>query len=358
MALPERSAAAQHALTLACEAFAEATQHFRATPATKRPASKKTAAADAAIRFDIADKHFDMPAVIDARAGSLGAGAVVQRMLAHSTPHDARTPVLVTQYVSPRLADALIAADIPFLDTAGNVYLQEPEATIMIVGRGHPTLNRLHRASRSTTPKGLRVSFALLTRPGLAEAPYRTIAEHSGVALNTVNLAMDDLMERGFVVTKGTQRVIADRRRLIDDWSGQYPTRLRPKLSPRRFASLNKKSTWWKEAGALGLDARVSGEAGADILTHDIRPARLTIYSHAGVTPQLMAKGMLRPDERGDVEILETFWPMEAEQGWETAPRDVVHPLLVYTDLIASSDDRNRAVAQTVYERYLADEHA
>ena len=49
----------------------------------------------------------------------------------------------------------------------------------------------------------------------------KAFAAQSAVALNTVNLAMDDLMERGLVVVKSTRRVIADRRRLIEDWLQQ-----------------------------------------------------------------------------------------------------------------------------------------
>nr|WP_269726628.1 type IV toxin-antitoxin system AbiEi family antitoxin [Burkholderia oklahomensis] len=67
---------------------------------------------------------------------------------------------------------------------------------------------------------------------------------------------------------------------------------------------------------------------------------------------------MLRPDERGNVEVLDTFWPLKAEEGWNLPHREVVHPLLVYSDLITSGDDRNRAVAQTIYDRYLAKERA
>jgi hypothetical protein len=337
------TAAEQHALSLACQAFADATRHYQAAP----HASTKND--DAWIRFTVAGKRFDMPVLI--KAGAHGANAIVNRMVSRTTSNDARPLMLVTQHVTPKLAERLIASNIPFLDTAGNVFLQEPEATIMIVGRAQPMLDRTDQTSRSTTPKGLRVSFALLTRPGLAQEPYRTIAAQSAVALNTVNLAMDDLMERGLVVVKGARRVIADRRRLIEDWVSLYPTRLRPKLGPRRFSSKSQEKDWWS-------GARVGGETGADRLTHEIRPASLTLYVHGGITPNLMAKGLLRPDASGDVEILDAFWPESAEAGWHLPNREVVHPLLVYTDLITSGDDRHRAVAQTLYDRYLADDPA
>jgi hypothetical protein len=367
MALPDRpTVTAQQALALACQAFSDATRHYHAMPIaapgrkglTRARVSTHDEGADAWVRFTVAGKHFDMPVVIQTSASSLGASIVVNRMRSLSAPNPTHPLMLVTQHITPRLANDLIAGGIPFLDTAGNVFLEEPEATIMIVGRAKPTLNRMGHTSRSTTPKGLRVTFALLTQPGLVHAPYRTIADYSAVALNTVNLAVDDLMARGLVVPKGARRIIADRRRLIEDWVSLFPTRLRPKLGPRRFTSLTKEKGWWSGAGGLDLGARLGGEAGADILTHAIKPASLTVYSHEGVTSRLMAKGMLRPDNGGNVEILEAFWPREAEEVWDLPHREVVHPLLVYADLITSSDDRNRAVARTIYDRYLAKEHA
>jgi hypothetical protein len=351
----------QQVLALACEAFADATRRYGATPKDVQKKKERAQVStnhepDAWVRFTVEGKRFDMPAEIKANAGSLSANVVINHMLSRVVPRQMRPLMLVTQHVTPRLADDLIAKGIPFLDTAGNVYLHEPEATIMIVGRSKPTLSRKDRASRSTTPKGLRVTFALLTQPGLVHAPYRTIADRSAVALNTVNLAMDDLMDRGLVVLKGTRRVVADRRRLIDEWVSLFPTRLRPKLSPRRFTSWANATNWWGEPGVFGHDARLGGEAGADILTHEIKPASLTIYAHGGITPRLMATGMLRPDDRGNVEVLDAFWPAKAEDGWDLANREVAHPLLVYSDLITSGDDRNRGAAQTIYDRYLAKE--
>lgn len=366
MVLPDRlDVTEQQALTLACEAFSSATRHYHAAPAhalgkkdLAHARASINAEADAWIRFTIAGKHFDMPVLIKPSTRSLGASAVASRMRSRSAPKDARPLMLVTQHVTPRLADDLIAKGIPFLDTAGNVYLHEPEATIMIIGRDNPTLDRKDQTSRSTTPKGLRVTFALLTQPGLVHAPYRTIADRSAVALNTVNLAMDDLIDRGQVVRKGTRRVIADRHRLIEDWVSLFPVRLRPKLSPRRFTSWTKEHNWWRSPDVLDLDARLGSEAGADILTHKIKPASLTVYAHGGLPPRLMMNGMLRPDDRGNVEVLEAFWPAKAEEGWDFPHREVVHPLLVYSDLITSGDDRNRTVAQTIYDRYLAKQDA
>jgi hypothetical protein len=152
--------------------------------------------------------------------------------------------------------------------------------------------------------------------------------------------------------------VIVDRRRLVDDWVSLYPTRLRPKLSPQRFTSLAKDKNWWLNPEALDPQARLGGEVAADILTRKIKPATVTVYAPGGLAPKIKSTAMLRPDERGDVEVLEAFWPVKAEDRWGSPDRGVVHPLLVYADLIMSGDDRNREVAQAIYANYMAKKNA
>ncbi|SDR61079.1 type IV toxin-antitoxin system AbiEi family antitoxin [Paraburkholderia tuberum] len=351
MAVTDRlSATEQTALSLACEAFSAATQRFHAEPRVDVTPSPD--AADAAIHFSVSGKHFDMPVVIAANAGSpSAAAALVQKNARLDDPAGARPVMLVTSHVSSRLAENLIANRIPFVDTAGNVYLEQPELTVMITGRENPRLRRTDITSRSTTPKGLRVSFALATQPGLVEQPYRTIANQSGVALNTVNLAVDDLIARRLVIIKNDRRMIVHRRHFIKDWVSHYATGLRTKLGARRYAS-GVGIDWWQGAPLADFNARLGGECAAEALTHANKAVSVTVYAHGGVSSPLVKAARLRPDPHGEVEILESFWPEHAEPNWDVAPR-VVHPVLVFADLMLSSDSRNQAVAQTLYERFL-----
>lgn len=56
------------------------------------------------------------------------------------------------------------------------------------------------------------------------------------------------------------------------------------------------------------------------------------------------------PDLHGDIEILEQFWDSPTPQGY---PLDLVPPLLVYADLVASGDLRNADIARMIQDRYL-----
>lgn len=346
MAATYLSASEQTVLAEACAAFSDATQRFRAEAhpqLTNRLAPT--------IHFSTSGKQFDMPVVVVPNAGSHTAAAVQNRHQGGRWQGTDRPLMLVTYYVSAKLAENLIAARIPFLDTAGNVYLDEPEATVMITGRDKPALRHSNTTSRSTTNKGLRVSFALATQPGLVDQPYRAIAHMSGVALNTVNLAVDDLMARKLLVKKNGARVIADRRKFIRDWATLYPTGLRPKLGARRYASAMDIS-WWKTAPLKDFNALLGGECAAEALTHENKPVSVTLYAHGGATNALMKAGRLRPDENGDIEIVESFWPQHAEASWD-APAGIVPILLVYADMIASGDSRNHSVADILYDNFL-----
>lgn len=266
--------------------------------------------------------------------------------------------MLIAPYVDSELAAHLIERNIPFLDVAGNAFIREPEATIMIVGRpGLPAVTGT-RATRSTTNKGLQVMFALGTQPGLASEPYRKIAEVSGAALSTVNQVIDDLLARGLLVTRRNgQRIFPDWQKYVEEWVSLYPTRLKPKLTLSRYSATSP--DWWRSFDFLRFQARLGGEAAADLVTQELKAARVTIYTHQSLGADFLKAARLRPNPDGDVELLSSFWREPTEYGWgASASLPVVHPLLVYADLIASGDSRNLSVAKDIYERYIEDLHA
>ncbi|WP_322039213.1 type IV toxin-antitoxin system AbiEi family antitoxin [Burkholderia diffusa] len=340
----------QHVLDEACAAFGRSTRRFDARPV--RVPAAYNAHADAMIRFGIAGQTFEMPVAVSVGVESLhGALAALRR---RAPPTSAERPLmLVAPYFSADLAARLIEHDIPFIDTAGNACLILPEATVMISGRPRPARTPRRQASRATTPKGLAVMFALATQPGLVTQPLRAIAAASGVALGTVNLAMDDLIARGLIAQRRNGvRAFTDWPRFVQEWVALYPSRLRAKLPSRRFAALAP--DWWRGFDFAAFDTRLGGEPAADLLTHDLKPAAVTVYTHGAVSNRLLLQARLRPDERGDVELLEAFWPPSPALDWREQDVPLVPPLLIYADLVSSGDSRNLAAAEHIHDRYLA----
>jgi hypothetical protein len=75
----------------------------------------------------------------------------------------------------------------------------------------------------------------------------------------------------------------------------------------------------------------------------------MTVYTR-DKPGRFLAAHRLCTDPRGNVEILEAFWDMTGD--W-TNP-EIVHPLLVYADLLATGDARNIEIARQIYDEQLA----
>ena len=87
---------------------------------------------------------------------------------------------------------------------------------------------------------------------------------------------------------------------------------------------------------------------GAAKITKYLKPQDVTLYAK-NIPKDLLVKQRLKKDPNGEVEILEVFWGEYFEWGLT----DVVHPLLIYADLLATGDSRNRETAEMIYDNEL-----
>jgi hypothetical protein len=55
----------------------------------------------------------------------------------------------------------------------------------------------------------------------------------------------------------------------------------------------------------------------------------------------------LKRDVIGEVEILERFW----QPGKKLEDSELVHPILIYADLLATGNERNLEAAKIIYDR-------
>ena len=265
--------------------------------------------------------------------------------------------LLVAPRITTETAEKCRELDLQFIDAAGNAYLRGPGLYVLVKGQ-RPTEGEDFRlmgqeGKRAGTATHLRVIFALLCQPELLNAPYRNIVQVAGVALGTIGWVFNDLTDRGF--TTGGQRkgdrVMLERRKLVEEWITNYPIKLRPKLNPRRFKA--PKPDCWKELDITQYGAQWGAEVAAEKLTGYLRPNTATIYLHKengqrNLT-RLVAENRLRPNVTGDIEILDAFWDFDDAQPMpQTVP-----PLLAYADLMATLDPRNMEAAKLIHEQYL-----
>jgi hypothetical protein len=264
----------------------------------------------------------------------------------HPLNHEKKS-LLITDVVTPPIADLLKESDIPFIDSAGNAYINEPPLYIFIKGnkiKQHLVKEPLRRLFK---PAGLKVIFALLNNPELANKSYRNIAQTAGVALGTVSWIIKDMKDVVFLLDMGKERrKLINLVNLLKRWIEAYPEQLRPKQIRARFETENQ--NWWQKINIKEYGALWGGEVAAAKLVQYLKPSNVTIYTDQSLGG-LVFKNKLRKADHGNIEVLKPFWNFD----YLLAGEGFVPPLLTFADLIATGDNRNIETAGIIYEKYL-----
>ena len=257
--------------------------------------------------------------------------------------------LIVADYVNPILAERLKTENIWFVDTAGNAYIKLVPLFIYIKGNKPIEKPAARTLGRAFQPTGLKVIYAFLCNPELVNASYREIAKGSEVALGTVGWVMTDLTQLGNIVDMGHRgRRLKEKKKLLDRWVTAYSEKLRPKLKIGKYKAPDP--DWWQKTDLHNQQAYWGGEVAADQLTHYLKPEIITIYVMKKWVGELTIMNKLRKDPNGDIEILNTFWNVDNEFN----RKEIVNPILVYADLMATNDPRNIETAKIIYEQELA----
>jgi hypothetical protein len=245
------------------------------------------------------------------------------------------------------MAEQLRQDGIEFIDTAGNAFINQPPLYIYIKGNRPPEIAQQARLKRAFKPAGLRMIYAFLCNPGFENKTYREIAATTDVALGTVDWIIKELKELGFLLDMGKrgQRLI-QKENLLQRWVAAYPEQLRPKLILGRFRG---EYGWWQQKRLDPFKAQWGGEVAAAKLTKYLKPEMITIYTTAHQLNQLLIENRLKKDPNGDVEILEKFWKLT--EMWQH--EDLVHPILIYADLLATGNQRTIETAKMIYEQHI-----
>jgi len=253
--------------------------------------------------------------------------------------------LLMATYINPRLAEELREGGIQFVDTVGNAYLNQPPLYVFVKGNKPPV--DLAQPQPTFRPTALKVIFAFLCNPGLENENYRRIALAAGVALGAVGSVMGNLKQTGHLLeVRRKERRLIQKEALLARWLLEYPERLRPKLFLGFFRG---RPGWWQQATLNPPHAQWGGEVAAAKLTGGLKPQLVTIYTDREHLAPLVAEYRIRKEAGAETEILQRFWnPVEP---WE--PKETVHPLLVYADLMATGNQRNAEIAKVIYERHL-----
>ena len=297
---------------------------------------------------------------VKARLRPSGLGPLISRLRSQAEQTGLR-PLLVTEYVSPTLAEQLVAADVEFADAAGNAYLASPAAYVN--ARGHKLRVASDRRSDvQLTPSKLRVLFALLSRKALRDSDFRTVAEAAGVSLGTVSNAFRTLRMSGHVIgSKGRPR-IADFGRALAAWETAYAERLRPSLRPQRFTLGSRREllgfhdTLLEAATAeVGAGLVVGGELAAAVVSDHLRPATATVYTDRGPRA-FMRRFRVAPSESGELIVMHGLGPIGR---WDDRTAGyLADPILVRAELLTLGGERLQEVADLLLKDHITPREA
>ena len=262
--------------------------------------------------------------------------------------------LLVTDYLTPALADEMRARRVAFIDAAGNAYLEQPGLLVWVNGRKPPTKPIAEKVGRAFQPTGLQVIFALLCDPDAVKLPYRELADRAQVAHGTVGWVIPDLQGAGFIGDikgkRGTRRLF-EPQRLLKQWVDTYARLLRPRTLIGRYYVPTLQG--WKDWPLQEHGAIWGGEPAGALLTNYLRPGELTIYADK-LPVMLAARQKLtkyaEPGRTAVVEVRRRFWNFPGDPAYP----ELTPAVLTYADLLATGDGRCIETANMVYENHLA----
>lgn len=255
--------------------------------------------------------------------------------------------LLVTKYVNPAMAEELKQNNINFIDMAGNAYINCFPIVFFIKGQKDKNKNFKNRVDNPFTKMGLKIIYALLRDQNLINKPQRTIAKHAGVALGTVGNVIQNLENMGYIIQMGMRgKKVVEKNDLLKRWCIEYPERLKYKMLLGRFEG---PEDFWKNAQLKINNAQWGGEVAAYKLTKYLKPEEFIIYADEEYLTNIVIQNRLRKAENGNIFIFQQFWPEDTY----FRKKDVVHPILIYADLLEFKNQRKIETAMMIYDKHI-----
>lgn len=258
--------------------------------------------------------------------------------------------LVIAEVIFPKLKEELRKQNIAYLDNAGNAYIKNDDFVVWIDGQKNNEKERII-TNRAFTKTGLKVVFQLLLDEEAINFSYRELAKMTEVGLGNINNVMTGLKDMGYVMQlDGKRKKLQRKKELLDRWMDGFAETLKPALHIGNFRFAAAEFGNWRNFRLEENDTVWSGEAGGDILTDNINPATLTIYT-TKTKADIMKLFKCVPDPHGNIKTYQKFWVCPLQLQNPAAP-----PLLIYVDLMLTGDPRCQEIAKQIFDKYLKDE--
>ena len=257
--------------------------------------------------------------------------------------------LVIAQVIYPNIGKQLQELHINYIDTLGNIFIQQEELLLLINGE-KPPAPLANNTGRAFNKAGLRFIFNLLTLEDFLQKTYREMAVECETALGNINYIVKDLQEQGYLVKKNKKDwLLNNREALIAKWAENYIKKLQPDFLMGVFRFQDPEGMKnWKNLKFDTTKTHWGGEPAADILTNYLQPATLTLYTEENRI-YLVKKYRLIPDTNGNIKLYTKFWKTIEKT-------ETIHPLIIYADLVGINDPRTIEVANMIYNEYLKEQ--
>ena len=250
--------------------------------------------------------------------------------------------LLASKYITPNAKELLNEYRINYIDSGGNIRLKLKKGIIHIEGRYVQSPSELYK-NRAFTKVGAKLIFTFLKRPNYVNLNYRSLSEISTCSLGSISKIIDHLKEEQFIITLPDKKLkLVQQDKLMSKWIEVLSKQLLPSMLIGAYNFANKKK-WYEIDLKQKIGYNWGGEVAASILTQNLKPQEYTIYTSKN-SNEVIRELKLIPDRNGELKVYKEFWN-DASIG---AKSDTVNPVLIYGELMASSDSRNVEVANEI----------
>ncbi|HLP47223.1 MAG TPA: type IV toxin-antitoxin system AbiEi family antitoxin [Candidatus Kapabacteria bacterium] len=263
--------------------------------------------------------------------------------------------MLLSDYISPPIADTLRMKKIWFIDEAGNIYIEVP-GKIFIFNTNNKKIEIEKRHPLVSQVNG-KLFFYLLKNGPQLKSGYRGIAAKSMVSLGKVSQTLAELKRRKIIKIMTDGVCILESLKLLELWVQIYLEKIKPQLFKGKFkwpygpdfSNIDRVSAQLKTAIGIG------GERAAELYTGYLKPAFMDLWVPEIYMAEFVKQVKLLESREGTIRLYTLFSDdiLNSDESNEGILLKKLHPLVVYADLLETSDPRCIETAHLIKEKYL-----
>lgn len=273
----------------------------------------------------------------------------VQKIHKLAKLYDQKIFLLASNYITPNAKELLQEYRINYIDSGGNLHLKLKKGIIHIEGRYVQSPSELYK-NRAFTKVGAKLVFTFLRMPAFVNLNYRSLSAISTCSLGSISKIIDHLKEEKFIITLPDKKLkLVQKEELLNKWVEVLSKQLLPSMLIGTY-TLSDQKKWYELELENGY--KWGGEVAASILTQNLMPQVKTIYT-SKKSNEVIRTLRVTPDKDGELKVYREFWNDDLVE----IKTNTVDPVLIYGELMASSDSRSIEIANEIKTRLFKDEN-